>query len=284
MAVAIPVIASFAAASSAVAAAGTLAAAMGTVSGFLSIAGAALTGIGALTGEKDLQKIGGLMSLGGGLANMASAATTGGADAATSAAWSNGAGRGGDVLSAAGGDAAGATAGASGVDQAMQLAQQNASGGVSYADALGQTADGAVETGAGNMGEINSNAIWDKAGQVNQAEQARFMEANTGDLSTDPLMQGAKTIDGNTVDSIVSKVKEKFAGNAGGGGITLESIGNGFNKIGSHVKANKELYSMGGNMLNSMFGPEASAADYQKSIMERRLRNMNNPVALTIGG
>ena len=98
MAVALPVIASFYAAGTAVAAAGTLAAAMGTVSGFLSIAGAALTGIGALTGEKDLQKIGGLMSLGGGLANMASAATTGGADAATSAAWSNGAGRGGDVM------------------------------------------------------------------------------------------------------------------------------------------------------------------------------------------
>ena len=36
---------------------------MGTIGGFLTIAGAALTGIGALTGEKDLMKIGGLMSL-----------------------------------------------------------------------------------------------------------------------------------------------------------------------------------------------------------------------------
>lgn len=280
MAVAIPVIASFAAAAEAVAVAGTLTAAMGTVSGFLTVAGAALTGIGALTGKKDLMKIGGLMSLGGGLANMASSAATGGANAATSEAWATGAGRGGDVLSAAGGDAAGAAtaAGANGMDQAMQLANQNASGGVSYADAISQGGEGFGSSGAGGIGEANSNSLWDKANPMNQSEASKFLEANTSTLPADPLTQGAKTIDGTTVDSIVGKMKEKF------GGISLDSIGEGINKLGANVKANKELYSLGGNMLNSMFGPEASAADYQKSIMARRLRNMNNPVALTIGG
>lgn len=135
----VPVIASLAAAGSAITAAGGFMAAMGSLGGFLSIAGAALTTIGAVTGKKDLMKVGGLLSLGSGLVGMASSATTtaasevaaevaaeGGADAATSAAWADGAaGKGADTLAAAGGDGGSAAAASNaGIDQAISEAAQ----------------------------------------------------------------------------------------------------------------------------------------------------------------
>lgn len=295
MAVAIPVIASFAAAGSAVAAAGTLAAAMGTIGGFLTIAGAALTGIGALTGEKDLMKIGGLMSLGGGLAGMAgagagSAAGAGveagaesGIDAATSDAWASGAGKGMDTVANAGGEVATEAVSNAGADQAMQLANEAGGKGVTYAEAL-NTADAAAPATV----DAGQSSIWDRAGDASQ--QAKLMEANVTTLPsdigqggvstgssvaqqvpTDAVSAGGQKLSGNAVDSLLQKAKDKF------GNLSLDSIGQAAQK-------NKDLFSMGGQVLNSMYGADAQALDMQKSIMNRRLKNLNNPVALSLKG
>lgn len=86
----------------------------GLVLGAIAEVGLAMTVVGGVTGNKDLMKIGGAMSLIGGVGGMingavngAAGAAAGGADAATSAAWSTGAeGLGQDVLSNVGGAAA----------------------------------------------------------------------------------------------------------------------------------------------------------------------------------
>lgn len=296
MAAAIPVIASFGAAASAVSAAGGIAAAMGTVSGFLSVAGAALTGIGALTGKKDLLKVGGLMSLGGGLGNLFGSAAQQtamqtaqegfraselGANAATNAA----------------AEAATGLAGASpasGLDQAMGAAQK-AGNAFEYPDAFGQAAQG--DTGA--FGSIFDKAAANQAGGLdpaatgvtppgtaqpsvydvgatraggNPAGMPSGVTINGQVMSIDdPLQAAAQGMDSATVDALKRRAAQKT------GMLSLDNIG-------ATVKNNKELFSLVGGALNSMYGPQADALQYQKSIMARRLQNMNNPVALTFGG
>lgn len=125
----IPIVASFAAAGSAIAAAGGVMAALGTVSGFLSVAGAALTGIGALTGKKDLVKVGGLMSLGGSVVSgfSGAAASEAAGQAAGDAASEQAAQEGFRALehadaAGAAADTAGQAAGTAGADAAGQMA------------------------------------------------------------------------------------------------------------------------------------------------------------------
>jgi len=279
---------------------------MGTIGGFLTIAGAALTGIGALTGEKDLMKIGGLMSLGGGLAGMAgagagSAAGAGvetGADAATSEAWANGADKGMDTVAKVGGETATEAVSNAGADQAMQLANEAGGKGVTYAEAL-NTADAAAPATV----DAGQSSIWDRAGDASQ--QAKLMEANVttlpsdigqGGLSmdamaqapTDSISQAGQSMTSGKVDTLTQRLANKTAASNPQAGsalqLSMSDIGKGIDKLGQHFSTNKTLYEVGGTLLNSMFGPQAEALDMQKSIMARRLRNMNNPVALSLKG
>ena len=124
MAVALAVIPALFAAGSAVAAAGGVMAAMSTFTGFLSVAGAALTTIGAVTGKKDLLKIGGFMALGGGIGTAmgaaAEAASGAAAQEAANASWS--AGGAAEVAGGAGVQAAAPIAEAAGNALAPDLA------------------------------------------------------------------------------------------------------------------------------------------------------------------
>jgi hypothetical protein len=187
------------------AAVGTLA--TSGVAGFLSVAGGVLSGIGALTGKKDLMKIGGLMALGGGL------------------------------MSALGG------------------ASSAAAGAVEEAGALGSGGGAsAATTELGKLGDIGRGI--DATGGLETAVDAyspASVLSGTNPYGIDPMMESAATKAGPT---------------------------DWLNKVGSHVKQNKELYSLGGGMLNSMFGPEAEALDYRREQDERRRRNMNSPVRL----
>ena len=57
----------------------------------------------------------------------------------------------------------------------------------------------------------------------------------------------------------------------------------GLSGLGKFAKENKELVQVGGMALNSAFGPEAEKLSYQKSLMERARRNLNNPIKLNFG-
>lgn len=266
MAFVVPLVAAFS--TGAVAAAGGLAAfATGTLGGFLTVAGAVLGGVGAITGSKDLSKLGGLMALGGGLATA--------------------------FGSAASATEAGATAGLDG-----------ASEGLTAADAAREAATFAEKAAAnaGTLGESVASLApqtLDLA-QVADASQLSSFAADPGvGNAADSLYSRALTMPGGGSQPLGMPTPE---GALGGGGVmsvdvqhALQPYANNLTakdvtsfwdrakKIGQFVKNNKELVQIGGQMLGSMYGPEAEALDWQKSIYARRHKNLNSPVLLKYG-
>lgn len=226
MAAAVAVIASFAGAASAVSAAGGVLAAMSTIGGFLSVAGAALTGIGAITGKKDLLKVGGLMSLGGAIgsaANAANAASQGAASAAPAAA-----------------EAASPT----GIFQSQfQPVQALANAGAAEPVAgLGQSLLQQAMTNPGAIEPVASLGV------------------------QDAIAQAGRGMTSSEMQSLLSSAFDRTKSALGG--------------VGQFVQKNPMLTMIGGQMLSSAYGPEAEAIDLEKSIMRRRLRNINNPIRL----
>ncbi len=51
--------------------------------------------------------------------------------------------------------------------------------------------------------------------------------------------------------------------------------------VANFVKDNPALVKVGGDALNSMFGTQAEALDWQKSIYNKNRANLNAPVALS---
>jgi hypothetical protein len=118
---------------------GSAAVTAGTILAAVAEVGLALSVVGGITGNKTLSKIGGVMSLVGGVGGMlagglssggasaASGLADAGADAATSAAWSAGEGLGQDTLTNMGLDAAGGTGGGGIINTAQSAAPDLAS-------------------------------------------------------------------------------------------------------------------------------------------------------------
>lgn len=327
--VVIPWIAAYASGALATVAAGAALTAA-TAGAYLAVAGAALSTMGALTGKRDLMKVGGILSLGAGIANWANAANAG-TDAAASGAWDA-------ADSAAGSDAAqfskyaqpasetgtatqqvideAAKAGAQQVvEDAAQTAAANEAGSfdTTAVDAAPLNTGSPIDPNAGIdypsgevFGEQGGRSLWD-VGQANaQAPQGAtpFGMPTTSDLI-------AQSAQGMTTDQIAGLTQRATPiptavngtpagqqlrlGNMGTAGNTTvpqikigetagDSIMGRINSLGQHVKQNKELYQVGGQMLQGMFGPEAEQMDWQKSLYERRRRNLNNPVRMTYGG
>ena len=315
----VPIVMSFAAAGSAIAAAGGVIAAMSTFTGFLAVAGAALTGIGAITGKKDLVKIGSLMTLGSSLASAAGSAggaTAGeaaagtGADAATSEAWANGAGLGKDTVAASSGEAAGsvtpatagmeqATTGAAeaGVSQSTidPLERANAAageGGSSIFERATAASNGATPAAAGSTGAVEGSSILDKLTAAQEPGSTVLGDINRQALQigVEPsaALPGGVAVNGQAVatDPIAQYASQTPAStiNASNAASTQRSASM-LDQVGQWTKNNKELAQLGGNLLTGLangYGQQ-QALDAQMSIYERRRRNMNNPVALTFG-
>ena len=284
MAAAIPVIASFMAAGEAIAVAGSLGGALlGSVSGFLTVASAALTGIGALTGRKDLLKLGGFMALGGGIANMAGLGAAEGvaaaAQEAANASWS--AGGAAEVAGGAGVQATSPIAGAAAADTAATATgPMSAATEAMYQPSLSELAqkygqpDAAQGSGYMNPADADQ-ALAQKSLQQRALESRGAPVQATAPLDpltagADRVAQGAQGMTSNQLNSYLQSAWDK----------TGQALGN----IGKVVKDNKELAMIGGNVLSSMYGPQAEALDWNKSLMARRTRNLNNPVRLGNGG
>lgn len=293
MAVAIPIIAAFASG-----AVGAVVAGTATFGAYLTVAGAALSTLGAVTGKKDVTRVGALLSLGGGLANAfgGGGAAAAGEEAASSA-WDA-------ADSAAGSDAAqfgkyAASANAPGIESAIDEAAKAGAG-----DAMSSAASGFDYPDA--FSQANSTeSIFSRAGGV--MDRTGALEAQVPGVS-DPLAEGARSLTRNEMQALNAKTQSDAAmpalrlGNMGtegagaplvqmspvqapgsGGGSLFERAKMGIDGIGQHVRNNKELYQLAGGMLQSMYGPQAEQADMERSIMARRLRNLNSPVALAFG-
>lgn len=252
-------------------------AAVSTVGGFLSVAGGVLAGVGALTGKKDLIKLGGLFSLGS-----AAAGALGVGGASTGIGGAAGATEGGAAIAGDGlqasqmtegikgfGDTAALKEGAanyslgsggSGQGLLMQKAQQFATQAAQptslVADAGGLTAG----TGGGSLAGVQAPGLTPTVSAPTDYTLASAVQG------AKPLPASAAGITQNDLQSVLSKGWQR----------AQEMLKN----TGQFVKENKELAMIGGQALSSMYGPQAEQFDYQRSIMDRINRNLNSPVRL----
>lgn len=282
--------------------------------GFLSSAGSILGAVGAISGNKKLAKVGALMGLGGGLmggmsASVNAARAGGSASSAASAADAAGAA---DASSAW--DAAGSAAGS---DAGMLSRYGNL--GQSAGQISETLANGGPLTAAGSMGGASSLAGADLGNFDSLTNSGLQSQSLAGETigSTNPFTDGAqppqsiferlsaKSAAGGDPSGVLSPNDPMAAAGtpasraavnlpandplaAKTGKMTVPEIlkkiagGGDVNSIPEWIKQNKELVQLGGNMLYGMYGPQAEQLDWQKSIMSRRLANLNSPVRLGI--
>lgn len=274
MAAAIPMIVTFA---QGAAAAGSLAAGVGAVvgtmagslGGFLTMAGGMMAGLGTLTGDKSLTKFGSILTLTGGIGSLAAPSVFGASGSA--------AGAGGEAA-----QSASEAASASSVTEpvAQSVAPQAGIGKVAELNPLGQTHV------AGLTPDPTNASLFERLG-LTGGDQTMATLANQsasvapGGGIMDKALAGQSVVSTNPLDPTMGGTT--IAGYqmptdplaAGARSMTMKDVA-------AFLKENKELVSLGGNMLASMYGPQAEALDFQKSLYERRRRNLNNPVRLGI--
>ncbi len=248
MPAAIPIIAAFASG-----AVGAVVAGTASLAAYASVAGAVLTGVGALTGSKDLMKIGAVLSIGGGLASLATGASAAGGAAAAAEGASYGGASAAEAaaMTDALGGAADATSGLGAAEQAASLSSAT-------------PIQGAM-TGAAPTAPVDP---FQTAVNTPAAAAPAATPTPVGDFGGNKMLQeAAQSMGGNDMQKWVDKIA-KFGG-----------------QVGDFVKKNKELMDVGGNMLKSMYGPEAEVADLKKremqraeSIYEQNKKNVNSPI------
>lgn len=262
MPVVIPVIAAFASGAVAAVVAGTA-----TFAAYAAVAGAVLSVAGAITGNKDLQRIGGIVGIVGGAASLFS----GGASAASTA---------GSAAESAGGITA---------EQAA------------YGQLEAAAADGATAAAGDVAGMASPSAAAPLAADINQsaAEVARLNAAGTplskvAQAAADAGIAGGITPQQSAYSQL--EATTQVPGPGAGPTTPIADIGKQYNSldlkswwdkaekagkgVGSFIKDNKELVQLAGGALKDMYGPEAEALELQRSLMERARRNINTPIAL----
>ena len=86
---------------------------------------------------------------------------------------------------------------------------------------------------------------------------------STASTALDAVRQGASNFNQSDLASWWDKVKS------------------GAGAVGKFIADNPSLVKIGGEMLTSMYGPQAEQFDLQKSLIERAQRNLNTPIPLT---
>lgn len=264
----IAAVGAFAAGAAGVSAIAAGATGLAAVAAYASVAGAVLTGIGAITGKRDLMKIGAVLAIGGGIGSFvagaasgggaaASAAAEGAAEGASSAGYVNGADLASDAASGAG-DAAANLTGA----VASPVSSVNAPP-ILEAPGAPTPVPMAPTTPTPTVPDITPNA---DAGLMGRAQAAA---GSGGELAPPPdaalarIADSAKGLNSNDLNAWWEKAK------AAGGA------------VGKFIEKNPALVKIGGDMLASMYGPQAEALDYQKSLYQQAQARLNNPIRLT---
>ena len=245
---------------------------------FASIAGAMMVAGGTLMGDKDLTKIGAIIGVVGGISGFASGASSASnidsaakagdyvnaADAASDAVT---AGNAAATSSPVTGDAMGAVAdtGSTNMFNGAEKMEPPPNYGSTIAEqaAAANTAPATNTTSLADMAAKSGLAAPDAGTTGLTPAQANYAQLEqTTQLPTTPLEKAASGYSSSDLEAWWQKAKT--AGK----------------DVGKFVEDNKTLVKIGGDMLGSMYGPQAEALDYQKSLMERARRNINAPVVL----
>ena len=261
MAVVIPLVAAAFSASAGLAAVAAATGLAGMVAGYAMVAGAVLTGVGALTGKKDLMKAGSILSLAGGIGNIM---------AGSAAAAGSGAGAGAGTSAAT---AAGEAASAGTVESLYSASNLAGAGSLGdAATAAANAAGGASPLGSfyGSAAEAAGTAADAFGAGANLAPAANAWGAG---ITASPVQQAASGLTSSDVGGFLQRAASK--------------VGDGLKEVGPWVRDNKELVRLGSDVIGGMYGPEAEAndmrreqMDYQKGLMDRAYRNVNSPVKL----
>lgn len=226
--------------------------------------GAAMSIVGAVTGSEDLLKIGSTLGLVGGIGSAISGLAAGGANAATSAAWSEGAaGLGQDVLSNVGGEALGEVA-ASGLESAVAspVAQSGLSG-----TALPDLA-------AQNVASLNPTDMRLEAGTQAAPGTMMDMTQQTAGMAGPADVQGAATpADGSGWSQGVTDSQTRTAM-----GMEAPQESSGFFKsFSDFANKNKTLFNSGMQLVGGAFkGANDRSMFDEKQALDRQRVNQTS--------
>lgn len=287
MAVILPAVAGWLAAGGAagIAAAGTAVmagtAGLAAYATLATVAGGFLSTIGGLTKNQKLAKIGGYLSLAGGVGQIASSLIGAGSAAAGEAAKTAGEEILADsaVIEAAKG---GATEGAASLFDASTAVGEQAAGQAANAGTAGNMLGPPGEMlNAG--GQAGSAMSIESLNQPSFMDQARMAKTPTMDMGFGA--SGLTSPAGSPVAMPMTGSQQALAEMAAQikGPAHLQSLldsGNALNKVGTFLKDNKELVQLVGSGVEAVTDPRREMFDAQMSLMDQRRRRLNQPVRL----
>ena len=251
----VPIVAAFASG-----AVGAVVAGTAGLAAYATVAGAVLTGVGALTGKKDLMKIGGVLSLAGGVAT-----AFGGASSAASAV--------GDVANSAAETAASAAAPAA-ADAASTAASDAAASAATNGGDIGVMSDGTLQSASGSVQPPPQAAPSSLADLAAQPQAASAGSGQAAQFATQATTT-APTVD--TTSRVADMAKGITSNDLSTWWEKAKAMGS---KVGDYVEKHPALLTTAGSMLSSMYGPQAEKMDFEKSMYARAQANLNSPVKM----
>lgn len=260
-----------------------------TFAGAMAVAGGMAAGLGLISGDKDFQRLGSMLSMASGLAGAFSGAAQGAGvidSAATAGDYANQMDLASDAASAASKSSGSLGYGIEGVGDysaAGQAAPQAADMG-QYANETAKFArqGQAPQTFGGTPQDIAGQLTGSEGGILSKAYQTAQTAplGATAPVAATPagtLAEVAQGITQNDITSMLQRGAEK-AGSLMGQ--AWDGAGKALNTAGQWVQKNPQAASMVFNAVGNAFGPEAEAMDLRKSLMERARQNVNSPVRL----
>lgn len=240
-------------------------AAMSTMA-VISAVGAIAAGVGVVTGNKALTKIGAVAGLVGGIGAFAQGQGWLAGDLA----------KGADAGGLAGAEAAGSDYGAGSAAEASAINS-----------ALAAPAPGVVDPSAGLVGSVDPSAAnytnaMDMASDAAAGSSAAGVAREAGGLmnSSGPTGSGLNSVNGS--DLMSDLYKGPGAGGFGAGTSTSNSIFGTLGKVGDFMEKNKKLTSMGLDFVGGMFDDKKAAeGDYIQSGTDFNIARTANANAQT---
>ncbi len=286
MAVIVPAVVSFFAAGGAagIAAAGAAVAAgtagLAAYATLATVAGGFLATIGGLTKNQKLAKFGGYLSLAGGVGQIAGSLMGAGSAAAGEVA------KEGAEAIADGAAADVATEGAASLfDASSAVGEQAAGQATNAAGSAGSALGPPGEMLAAGGQQAGSAMSVEALNQPSLIDQARMVKTPALDMGFGTT--GLTAPAGSPVSMPLTGSENALAGMAAQiqNPSHLKSLldnGNALNKVGGFLKNNKELATIGGDLLKGGMGVYARQAEWddQMSLMDARRRRLNQPIRL----
>lgn len=265
-----------------------------TFGGVMAVAGGMAAGLGVISGDKDFQRLGSLLSAAGGLANAAQGLAGGAGGASDAYGIADGSMDAAESakLVRQGADAAqvGSTVGDVG-----NIAQAGADlGYTDYAGAMtdvaapqGSIAQSSQDVAASLTGGTGTQSLTDAFKTAPTAGVDAQGLAATATPAQDALAEAASSMTKNDITAMLDRGSQQAKSLFGQ---AFDTAGKTLNGAGQWMQKNPVASNMLFKAVEGMYGPESEALDYNRSLMERARRNANSPVRMqyqtpkTVGG